>query len=80
MFSKSGLNLSMVGNNIMSKKVVVFDFDQTISQLHVFKCLAGWEARALFPAPYAASEVGQIRRLLDLGEADKSFFPDVLGG
>ena len=38
-----------------------FDFDQTISKIHVFKQLAGWEPGV--DAPHALSERGQIHRL-----------------
>lgn len=37
------------------------DFDQTISKIHVFKQLAGWEPGV--DAPHALSERGQIHRL-----------------
>lgn len=55
-------------------RLIVFDFDQTLSVFHVFKTLAGWTAgehpgeAAPFgvPAPYAASEIGQMRRVEDL--------------
>ena len=42
-------------------KHVYFDFDQTISTIHVFKQLAGWEPGV--DAPHALSERGQIHRL-----------------
>ena len=42
-------------------KHVYFDFDQTISKIHVFKQLAGWEPGV--DAPHALSERGQIHRL-----------------
>lgn len=51
-------------------KLVVFDFDQTLSVYHVFKALAGWRLnnRGAFvvPPPYATSEKGQLRRILEL--------------
>lgn len=61
-------------------KLVVFDFDQTLSVCHVFKSLAGWDSSdplvASFvgggkmpfhvPAPYARTEVGQIKRIEEL--------------
>eukprot|EP00928_Gymnodinium_smaydae_P073692 TRINITY_DN56847_c0_g1_i1.p1 TRINITY_DN56847_c0_g1~~TRINITY_DN56847_c0_g1_i1.p1 ORF type:complete len:301 (+),score=82.19 TRINITY_DN56847_c0_g1_i1:162-1064(+) len=43
---------------------VFFDFDQTISRVHVFKLLAGWEPGV--PAPHACSERGQISRVSEL--------------
>ena len=48
-------------------KHVYFDFDQTISRVHVFKQLAGWEPGVL--APHALSERGQIHRLKLLNDA-----------
>ena len=48
-------------------KHVYFDFDQTISKVHVFKQLAGWEPGVL--APHALSERGQIHRLKLLNDA-----------
>ena len=42
-------------------KHIYFDFDQTISKIHVFKQLAGWEP-GISP-PHALSERGQIHRL-----------------
>lgn len=40
---------------------VFFDFDQTISRIHVFKQLAGWEPGVA--PPHALSERGQICRI-----------------
>mmetsp|Transcript_120197 Transcript_120197/g.220001 ORF Transcript_120197/g.220001 Transcript_120197/m.220001 type:complete len:323 (+) Transcript_120197:76-1044(+) len=45
-------------------KHVFFDFDQTISRIHVFKQLAGWEPGV--EAPCAQSERGQISRVREL--------------
>ena len=50
-------------------KHVYFDFDQTISKVHVFKQLAGWEPGVL--APHALSERGQIHRLKLLNDAGR---------
>lgn len=55
-------------------RLVVFDFDQTLSQHHVFKALAGWDVceeaesddPALVPAPWATSEEGQLCRIEEL--------------
>lgn len=56
-------------------KLVVFDFDQTLSCYHVFKALAGWptsNGKAFgVPAPYATSEKGQLSRIVEL---DKTGF------
>ena len=51
-------------------KLFIFDFDQTLSVIHVFKQLAGWEhSRAQFvAAPYAISERGQVDKVRDLAE------------
>ena len=49
-----------------SLKQVYFDFDQTISKIHVFKQLAGWESGV--EAPHALSERGQIHRLKMLNQ------------
>lgn len=56
-------------------KLFVFDFDQTLSVGHVFKSLAGWvdsnSTKAFrVPAPFARTEVGQIRRIEELSEAE----------
>jgi len=65
----------------MSKKVIVFDFDQTISVQHVFKCLAGYGGSSLVPAPHACSEKGQLYRVLQLGEeTGGKFYGEALGG
>jgi len=55
-------------------KLVVFDFDQTLSVYHVFKALAGWrldnKGAFVVPPPYATSERGQLRRILELNGAE----------
>lgn len=48
---------------------VYFDFDQTISVIHVFKQVAGWEPGV--PPPAAYSERGQIYRISDLNNSGK---------
>ena len=48
-------------------KHVYFDFDQTISRIHVFKQLAGWEPGVA--PPHSQSERGQIHRLKMLNDA-----------
>lgn len=64
-----------------ARKIIVFDFDQTISTSHLFKCLAGWERTKLFPGPHAASEPGQVRLLLDsAGQFGDGFYHTCLGG
>lgn len=79
--------------------MVVFDFDQTLSAVHVFKSLAGWKderssqpqksalgsGRRKFqvPAPYACSELGQIRRIDELDRDEfshESFAVAAFGG
>ena len=52
-------------------KHVYFDFDQTISKIHVFKQLAGWEPGV--DAPHALSERGQIHRLKMLNAAQYAY-------
>jgi phosphoglycolate phosphatase-like HAD superfamily hydrolase len=53
-------------------KLIVFDFDQTLSCIHVFKTLAGWSRDAHFqvPRPYAMTERGQIRRVSELSQLE----------
>ena len=64
-----------------TRKIIVFDFDQTISTQHLFKCLAGWERTNLFPGPYAASEPGQVRILLESAAKNgEGFYEECLGG
>lgn len=52
-------------------KLVVFDFDQTLTVYHVFKSLAGWDRTCALgvPAPYATTEQGQVRRILELNKS-----------
>lgn len=59
------------------KNHVFFDFDQTISVVHVYKQLAGWEPGV--PHPTAISERGQIRRLEELN-TDGQWTYDVTKG
>jgi hypothetical protein len=53
-------------------RLVVFDFDQTISVIHVFKLLAGWRRSG---EKSAQSEIGQIRLIDDLN-GDPPFVND----
>lgn len=57
-----------------SLRLVVFDFDQTLSAIHVFKTLAGWpgthDREFSVPAPFACTEEGQIRRIIELNGAE----------
>ena len=59
-------------------RMVFFDFDRTLTVVHVFKSLAGWVDTqvGLIPVlgmvvkkPYALTEMGQLRRLSELGPA-----------
>ena len=50
-------------------KHVYFDFDQTISKVHVFKQLAGWEPGVA--GQHALSERGQIHRLKLLNDSSQ---------
>lgn len=49
-------------------RLIVFDFDQTLSVVHVFKTLAGWSKDAHFqvPRPHATTERGQVRRISEI--------------
>eukprot|EP00927_Polykrikos_kofoidii_P008295 TRINITY_DN13438_c0_g1_i1.p1 TRINITY_DN13438_c0_g1~~TRINITY_DN13438_c0_g1_i1.p1 ORF type:complete len:429 (-),score=72.72 TRINITY_DN13438_c0_g1_i1:49-1308(-) len=49
-------------------RLVVFDFDQTLTVFHVFKSLAGWptDKRYVVPEPYVSTELGQMRRISEL--------------
>jgi hypothetical protein len=55
-------------------RLIVFDFDQTLSVVHVFKSLAGWDGECdggvdwSVPPPFATSEKGQMRRIAELSE------------
>jgi len=58
-------------------RLIVFDFDQTLSVFHVFKSLAGWGERLTakgakdglnIPKPFATSEEGQVRRIEELNQ------------
>ncbi|CAK9082107.1 Protein NLRC5 [Durusdinium trenchii] len=55
---------SQVGERV---RLFLFDFDQTLSVIHVFKSLAGWPRQdggiVPIPKPYASSELGQVVRL-----------------
>lgn len=54
----------------------MFDFDQTLSVIHVFKTLAGWTSsshgmdRPLVPKPFATSERGQVCRIGELNNLE----------
>jgi magnesium-transporting ATPase (P-type) len=50
-------------------KHVFFDFDLTISVIHVFKQVAGWEPGV--QPPHASCERGQIHRIMELNAAGK---------
>lgn len=56
--------------------VIVFDFDCTLTTVHVFKALAGWSEKPqgthvglAVPEPHAVTELGQLLRLRRLGPA-----------
>jgi len=53
-------------------RLIVFDFDQTLSVFHVFKTLAGWSKDAHFqvPKPHAMTERGQVRRISELSQQE----------
>jgi len=54
----------------------MFDFDQTLTVFHVFKCLAGWPKQdgvgASIPKPHAMSELGQAARIEELSSNEFS--------
>eukprot|EP00930_Biecheleria_cincta_P038773 TRINITY_DN26643_c0_g1_i1.p1 TRINITY_DN26643_c0_g1~~TRINITY_DN26643_c0_g1_i1.p1 ORF type:complete len:973 (-),score=160.14 TRINITY_DN26643_c0_g1_i1:75-2993(-) len=60
------------------RKLVLFDFDCTLTVVHVFKSLAGWvdsqvcrlpALGSAVPKPHALTERGQLRRISELGPA-----------
>lgn len=54
-------------------RLIVFDFDQTLSCIHVFKTLAGWSKEGgpcLVPKPHATTERGQVRRIFELSQIE----------
>jgi len=66
--------------------LLAFDFDRTMSAVHIFKRLAGWQVdeelkeehgRAIVAEPFAMSERGQLRRLSELGE---DWIVEAMGG
>mmetsp|Transcript_66605 Transcript_66605/g.139046 ORF Transcript_66605/g.139046 Transcript_66605/m.139046 type:complete len:418 (+) Transcript_66605:68-1321(+) len=72
-------------------RLIVFDFDQTLSVVHVFKSLAGWSEKGCpqhgilkVPRPFASSELGQARRIDELNKSDTygraGFSRTVFGG
>lgn len=50
----------------MPLRLAVFDFDLTLSTIHLFHCLAGTAPVALGCAPYAKGERGQLARVIEL--------------
>lgn len=64
-------------------KLFVFDFDLTISNIHVFKSLAGWDRPNVVKPPFASTEVGQIKRIADFNSSEEfkdSFATMAMGG
>jgi len=47
-------------------RLVVFDFDQTLSVVHVYNSIAGGREVWQLPAPHACSEAGQLARIVSL--------------
>ncbi|OLP91074.1 hypothetical protein AK812_SmicGene27253 [Symbiodinium microadriaticum] len=66
-------NPSLAGTSAKVQHIY-FDFDQTISRIHVFKQLAGWEPGVR--PPHALSERGQIHRLKMMNAAGPVFVYD----
>lgn len=61
-----------VGSSPEGVRLVVFDFDQTLSVVHVFKALAGWskDSSMHVPKPFATTERGQVRRIAELSQVE----------
>lgn len=61
-----------------SVRLIIFDFDQTLSCVHVFKSLAGWAERnrkqeqglLRVPRPFASTERGQLQRIFELNSVE----------
>lgn len=53
-------------------RLIVFDFDQTLSVIHVFKTLAGWskDVHLQVPKPHATTERGQVLRISELSRIE----------
>ena len=66
-------NPSLAGTSVKVQHIY-FDFDQTISRIHVSKQLAGWEPGVR--PPHALSERGQIHRLKMMNAAGPVFVYD----
>eukprot|EP01065_Artemidia_motanka_P053128 TRINITY_DN9782_c0_g1_i3.p1 TRINITY_DN9782_c0_g1~~TRINITY_DN9782_c0_g1_i3.p1 ORF type:complete len:339 (+),score=21.43 TRINITY_DN9782_c0_g1_i3:302-1318(+) len=47
-------------------RLIMWDFDRTLSAIHVFKTLSGWSGS--LPEPHARSERGQLRRIRELNQ------------
>ena len=78
LFGASKVAEAPAKRNFSSSSIVFFDFDLTLTVVHVFKSLAGWvdaqvcmmAMRGLLVAePHALTERGQLRRLAELGPA-----------
>mmetsp|Transcript_40949 Transcript_40949/g.67812 ORF Transcript_40949/g.67812 Transcript_40949/m.67812 type:complete len:527 (-) Transcript_40949:44-1624(-) len=69
----------------MPLRLVIFDFDLTLSTIHLFHALAGTARVPLQAPPYAKTEWGQLARLLELDDSPQyqgqgGFSVAVLGG
>lgn len=61
-------------------RLIIFDFDLTISTIHVFKFLAGWMSPPGCPTA-ATSELGQLTRVVELdNEYPEGFALYAMGG
>jgi FMN phosphatase YigB (HAD superfamily) len=49
-------------------RLVCFDFDCTLSVIHMFKEIAGWERPNQLDPPFAQSEKGQIAKIRELNQ------------
>jgi len=50
----------------MPLRLAVFDFDQTLTTVHLYNALAGDESSWRLPSPYAKTEGGQLVRMSEL--------------
>jgi len=55
-----------VAANAMPLRLAVFDFDQTLTTVHLYNALAGDESSWRLPSPHAKTEVGQLARMSEL--------------
>ncbi len=72
---------SPVGKQVSS--LIVFDFDMTISSVHAFRQLAGYDNekhQQIVTAPFAATEAGQLRKLNEMHDSELQKFMKAICG